>query len=99
MDEIDALLSEEGGPSASTPRVEEGDPGRFHALFGRDSLITALQLLPARPDIARATLEGLGERQGRREHPGTLEEPGKIGHEFRDRAPEGFLEIGWPDDG
>jgi glycogen debranching enzyme len=52
-----------------------------------------------RPEIAHATLRGLAARQGTREHPGTLEEPGKIGHEFRDRAPDGFLEIGWPDDG
>jgi glycogen debranching enzyme len=99
MSEIDALLSDDGWPYASTPPVEAGDPGRFHALFGRDSLITALQLLPVRPDIARATLRALGERQGTREHRGTLEEPGKIGHEFRDRAPEGFLEAGWPDEG
>jgi glycogen debranching enzyme len=97
--EIDPLLSDEGFAYASTPPVEEGDPGRFHALFGRDSLITALQLLPERPDIAHATLRALGERQGVREHPGTLEEPGKIGHEFRDRAPDGFLEAGWPDEG
>jgi glycogen debranching enzyme len=97
--EIDPLLSDEGFAYASTPPVEESDPGRFHALFGRDSLITALQLLPERPDIAHATLRALGERQGAREHPGTLEEPGKIGHEFRDRAPDGFLEAGWPDEG
>ena len=97
--DLDALLSDAGWPYASTPPVEEGDPGRFHALFGRDSLITALQLLPVRREIARATLDGLAARQGKREHPGTLEQPGKIGHEFRDRAPEGFLEIGWPDDG
>jgi glycogen debranching enzyme len=97
--EIDPLLSDEGFAYASTPPVEEGDPGRFHALFGRDSLITALQLLPERPEIAHATLRALGERQGTREHRGTLEEPGKIGHEFRDRAPDGFLEAGWPDEG
>ena len=94
-----ALLSDEGWPYASTPPVEEGDPGRFHALFGRDSLITALQLLPVRPDVADATLRALAARQGTREHPGTLEEPGKIGHEFRDRAPEQFIEAGWPDEG
>src|SRR6478752_9992535 len=99
VDLLDALLSDEGWPYASTPPVEAGDPGRFHALFGRDSLITALQLLPVRPEVARATLDGLAARQGTREHPGTLEAPGKIGHEFRDRAPDGFLEIGWPDDG
>ena len=51
---LDALLSEEGWAYASTPPVEPGDPGRFHALFGRDALITALQLLPARPEIGRA---------------------------------------------
>ena len=62
---IDELLSDEGWPYASTPPVEEGDPGRFHCLFGRDSLITALQLLPERPEIARATLAGLAARQGR----------------------------------
>jgi glycogen debranching enzyme len=96
---IDQLLSDEGWPYASTPPVEEGDPGRFHALFGRDSLITALQLLPARPDVARATLSALEVRHGRGTHPGTLEEPGKIGHEFRDATPEGFVEAGWPDTG
>jgi glycogen debranching enzyme len=99
MDEIDALLSDEGWPYASTPPVEEGDPGRFNALFGRDSLICSLQLLPERPRVAEATLRALAARQGRRDHPGTCEEPGKIGHEFRDRAPQGFLDLGWPDEG
>ena len=93
---LDALLSDEGWPYASTPPVEEGDPGRFHALFGRDSLITSLQVLPERPDVARATLRALARRQGREEHPGTLEEPGKIGHEFRERPPAGFVASGWP---
>lgn len=99
MTDLDALLSPEGWPYASTPPVEPGDPGRFHALFGRDSLICALQVLPARPEVAHATLRALAARQGRTDHPGTLEEPGKIGHEFRDRAPEGFLASGWPDQG
>src|SRR5215213_1943648 len=99
MDEIDALLSDEGWPYASALPVEPGDPGRFYALFGRDSLITALQLLPVRPAVAAATLRALAARQGTIEHPGTLEEPGKIGHEFRDRAPETFLQLGWPGDG
>ena len=98
MDEIDPLLSDEGFPYASTPPVEEGDPGRFHALFGRDSLITALQLLPHRPDIAAGTLRALARRQGRETHPGTLEEPGKIGHELRDAQPQGFVDVGWPAD-
>jgi glycogen debranching enzyme len=96
---IDAVLSPEGWPYASAPPVEPGDPGRYHALFGRDSLITALQLLPVRPDIARATLRALAERQGVREDPLTGEEPGKIGHEFRDAPPELFVAAGWPDPG
>ena len=93
---IDSVLSPEGWPYASAPPVEPGDPGRYHALFGRDSLITALQLLPVRPDVARATLRALAERQGVREDPLTGEEPGKIGHEFRDSPPESF---DWPQPG
>ena len=96
---VDDLLSDEGFLYASTLPVEEGDPGRYHALFGRDSLIAALQLLPARPEVARGTLRALAARQGRSSHPGTLEEPGRIGHEFRDAAPAAFLEAGWPDEG
>jgi glycogen debranching enzyme len=96
---LDALLSDEGWPYASAPPVEPGDPGRFHALFGRDSLITSLQVLPERPDVARATLRALARLQGREEDPATLEEPGKIGHEFRDAAPESFVASGWPAEG
>jgi glycogen debranching enzyme len=96
MDELDALISDEGWAYASAPPVEEGDPGRFHCLFGRDSLITALQLLPARPEVARATLRALAARQGRTRHAGTHEEPGKIGHEFRDAPAQEFVAAGWP---
>ncbi len=96
---IETVLSDEGWPYASAPPVEPGDPGRFHALFGRDSLITSLQLLPARPDIARATLKALAVRQGTRYDADTLEEPGKIGHEFRDAPPESFVAAGWPAEG
>lgn len=97
--ELDPLLSEAGWPYASSPPVEAGDPGRFHALFGRDSLITSLQLLPAAPEVARATLRVLAALQGEREHPGTLEAPGRIGHEFRAAPPESFLAAGWPERG
>jgi glycogen debranching enzyme len=94
--ELGPLLSGEGWPYASSPPVEPGDPGRFHALFGRDSLITSLQVLPAAPAVAAASLRALAARQGRREDPGTLEAPGKIGHEFRDDIPESFAAAGWP---
>ena len=96
---IEAVLSPEGWPYASAPPVEPGDPGRFHALFGRDALITSLQLLPDRPSIARATLRALAERQGVRDDPRTLEAPGKIGHEFREAPPAPFVQAGWPDAG
>ncbi|MGZ4602253.1 MAG: amylo-alpha-1,6-glucosidase [Kineosporiaceae bacterium] len=99
VDGLDAVLSEEGWVYASSASAGPGDPGRFHALFGRDALITALQLLPVRPDIARATLRALADRQGRQDDPATLEQPGKIGHEFRDTPPESFLAHGWPDAG
>lgn len=57
--------------------------GRFHALFGRDALITALQLLPSRPQVAAATLRALAARMGRRDDPVFDEEPGKVLHEER----------------
>jgi glycogen debranching enzyme len=97
--ELEPLLSEEGWPYASSPPVDDDDPGRFHALFGRDSLITSLQVLPAAPQVAAATLRGLAARRGRETDPGRQEEPGKIGHEFRDAAPQSFLDAGWPDPG
>jgi glycogen debranching enzyme len=94
--ELDPLLSDEGWPYASMPPVEPGDPGRFHALFGRDSLITSLQVLPERPEVARATLRALAARQGRRDDPEVDEEPGKILHEWRPVAPAWLVERGWP---
>ena len=96
IEALDPLLSPEGWAYASTPPVESDDPGRFHALFGRDSLITALQVLPARPDVARATLRSLAALQGTRDDPNTDEEPGKILHEYRPRAPAYLAEGGWP---
>jgi glycogen debranching enzyme len=90
------LLSPEGWVYASTPPLAEGDPGRYHALFGRDSLITALQVLPARPDVARATLRALAALQGRRDDPETDEEPGKILHEYWPVAPQDLHDRDWP---
>jgi glycogen debranching enzyme len=95
-DVIDALLSPEGWAYASMESVEEGDPGRFHALFGRDSLIFALQMLHRRPEIAAATLRGLAARQGTSDDPEIDERPGKIIHEYRPVAPEWLVEDGWP---
>jgi glycogen debranching enzyme len=98
---LEGLLSPAGWPYASGEPVDASDPGRFHALFGRDSAIVSLQVLPARPDVARATLRALAALQGSREDPETDEEPGKIVHEWWPRAPERLRRAGWPvrDDG
>jgi glycogen debranching enzyme len=90
------LLSREGWPYASSLPVDHDDPGRFHALFGRDSLITSLQVMPARPDVARATLRVLAAMQGRANDAETDEEPGKIVHEYRPDADHRFADMGWP---
>jgi glycogen debranching enzyme len=93
---LDRVLSTEGWPYASAEPVDADDPGRFHALFGRDSLITALQLLPERPDVARATLRALAVLQGERDDAALDEEPGKIVHEYRPHAERRFVDMGWP---
>ena len=96
VDGLDPLLSADGWAYASTPPVAEGDPGRYHALFGRDSLITALQVLPARPDVAAATLRALAALQGERDDPEVDEQPGKILHEHRPQAPAWHTKHDWP---
>ncbi|MFC1640673.1 amylo-alpha-1,6-glucosidase [Patescibacteria group bacterium] len=53
----------------------------FKRLFGRDSCITALQVLDDQPDTARATLKILARYQGRKNRARSEEEPGKILHE------------------
>jgi glycogen debranching enzyme len=94
--DLDAVMAPDGWTYASSAPVDAEDPGRFHALFGRDSLITALQLLPERPDIARATLRAHAGLQSRRTDADTDEEPGKIVHEYRPNADQRFVDLGWP---
>jgi glycogen debranching enzyme len=55
----------------------------FVTLFGRDSLICALETLAYRPAIAADTLRLLARLQGRQEDSERDEEPGKIAHELR----------------
>ncbi len=92
----DELLSPDGWAYASSRPVDASDPGRFHALFGRDSLIFALQLLPVRPDVAAATLRALAAVQGVVDDAETEEQPGRILHEYRPVAPAWLIEAGWP---
>jgi len=55
----------------------------YVAPFGRDSLLTALQMLPFEPQIARGTLRFLARHQGTQDDPFTDQEPGRILHELR----------------
>lgn len=55
----------------------------FAVPFGRDSLITALQMLPLNPSIAKGTLLTMASYQGEKVDPWRDEQPGKIMHEIR----------------
>jgi glycogen debranching enzyme len=55
----------------------------YATLFGRDSLITALQMLAFDPGVAADTLTLLADRLGSQVDPAREEEPGKVLHELR----------------
>jgi glycogen debranching enzyme len=56
----------------------------FVTLFGRDSIIIAMQLLMFDPDISAETLQLLASFQGEEENEWRDEQPGKILHELRE---------------
>jgi glycogen debranching enzyme len=55
----------------------------FMTLFGRDTIISALQTLTIGPELARGALHLLGETQGKTVNDFRDEEPGRILHEIR----------------
>jgi glycogen debranching enzyme len=55
----------------------------YATLFGRDSLITATQMLAFDPPMAEGTLRVLANLIGTRDDPEHDEEPGKVIHELR----------------
>ncbi|HMA33701.1 MAG TPA: amylo-alpha-1,6-glucosidase [Chloroflexia bacterium] len=65
----------------------------FAVPFGRDSLITALQTLIFKPEIAVGTLHFLAAHQGQVVDPWREEQPGKILHEMRFGEMAGLGEI------
>ena len=72
--EIQKLKDRKGFLKAGIPK--------FNRLFGRDSIISAWQLLEKNPGITKATLEILSQYQGKVINKEREEEPGKILHEM-----------------
>jgi glycogen debranching enzyme len=64
------------------PVVAAGAPW-FMALFGRDSLLTALMSLHVDPELALGTLQTLADLQGIAFDAASEEQPGRILHEVR----------------
>ena len=79
----DLRLLVDPGPGADERYVAAGIPW-YDTLFGRDSIITSLQLLPVRPQIARDTLSVLARLQatdGRRlARRGARQDPPRAAH-------------------
>jgi len=55
----------------------------FMTMFGRDSILTSLQALPFKPELAATTIHALGTWQGTRVDDFRDEDPGRILHEAR----------------
>jgi glycogen debranching enzyme len=78
----DLRLLQNDGPRPGEHYIAAGVPW-FATLFGRDSLISAIQSLPFMPGIAVQTLRVLADWQATDDDPERDMEPGKILHELR----------------
>jgi glycogen debranching enzyme len=84
LEDIDALrLSVSRGDDAPPLSILGAGIPWFAAPFGRDSIITSLELLSVTPWLAAETLRTLAHYQGRVDDSWREEEPGKIMHELR----------------
>ena len=78
----DLRLLMNDGPRPGMRYVAAGVPW-FSTLFGRDSIITALEALPFMPDLAVGTLRVLADWQATERDSSRDMAPGKILHELR----------------
>ena len=78
----DLRLLVNSGPEVGDRYVAAGVPW-FSCLFGRDSIITSLQLLSVRPQVAQSTLTILARLQATGLDEFRDAQPGKILHELR----------------
>jgi glycogen debranching enzyme len=76
--DLDALMM----PIGASELPAAGIPW-YVAPFGRDSLLSACEMLMINPDVARGTLLGLAGLQAEADEPWRDAEPGKILHELR----------------
>ncbi len=80
--DIGALRLDANAEGQSAPMPAAGTPW-FMAVFGRDSLIVALQSMLVRPHLARGTLKHLAKYQAKERDDWRDAQPGKIVHEMR----------------
>ena len=78
----DLRMLVDSGPGPGERYIAAGVPW-YNALFGRDAIITALQLLSIRPQVARETLTLLARLQATTQDDWRDAQPGKILHELR----------------